>query len=83
MYDVKGEDLLLVYEAKPGNCVTIVSFLENNKIAFIEEGQLYILDLSNKSKVLIDSSVNYFIPLIGEEQVLYISDYNFILKTDY
>lgn len=67
-----GEQLLL-YEADNG--VTRVCFLEDDGIAFIEEGQLYTLDLQANKIMHIDNDVHYMNPVTDQQKLVYISDY--------
>lgn len=83
IYDFLSKEESLIYQADLDSRATKVAFLNHSKIAFIEEGQLYIYNIDLGSKELVDDQVYYFVPLRSLERLLYISDYNFILLTSY
>lgn len=73
----------IVYDAKEERGITTLAWLQNNKIGFIEGHTLKILDLQNGNISLIDDDVNYFTAVPNNNTILYISDYNFILLSEY
>lgn len=83
MYDIITEEHSLIYSSKPDNSITKVLWLDETKLAFIEEGQLNILDLASSKRHIIAYDAHFIDSFSKEDSLLFISDFNFILTTDY
>ena len=83
IYDFTQQEDSQVLQGDLENRVTMVSFLDKSKVAYVEEGQLFVLDYVQEHSQLVDNDVDFVLPIPARQQFLYISDYNFIILTNY
>ena len=83
IYDLLQHEVSHIYQGDSESRATMVSFLDESKIAFVENGQLFLFDFEHKNKELVDNDVSFVQALHLEHQLLFISDYNFIMLAKY